>query len=68
MEVDDREDSNAQTRSSGNGTVPSGETGQPSKPPIKLSYNDYTTLAKLLIEHLRKEEEKSEAGTLISYL
>nr|QIC49966.1 zygotic DNA replication licensing factor Mcm6 [Actinia equina] len=62
MDIDNNEDrSSAQTETPSNDMV-NGETGQPSKSLLRVSYEEYKRLAQLLIRRLRKEEEKSETA------
>ena len=64
MDVDNNDNgSTAPTEPANNGMV-NGETGQPSKPMLRVSYEEYKRLAQLLIRRLRKEEEKSETGMM----
>lgn len=42
-----------------------GETGAPTKQQMRVSYEEYKRLAELFINHLRKEEKKSETGKYI---
>ncbi len=67
MDVDeDSEQQQQQPESNGaemnGGSVPNGEASEQPKRRMKLTYEEYRTIANMIVIHMRQEEDRAEEG------